>query len=286
MPRLERRPMTDADRAALVGCLQNVRYELLPLGDALVQSSHLPEGAEVAVTADPELGMKPTIDLSVELSGRGFDVIPHLGAQLIRDRVELGTHLERLGDAAIDRALVVGGVASPPGEYFDAMALIHAIEAVGNPLREIGIGGYPEGHHVIQDGPLGLSLLEKAPHAHWITTQICFDVGRTAEWIGDQRARGVDLPIWLGIPGVADVTGLMSLGLRVGAGRSLQFMFEHPRLVARVLTPGGRKASNLVRAVGDLASDETLGIAGFHLFTYNQVAKAERWRRGLLSRLA
>jgi methylenetetrahydrofolate reductase (NADPH) len=229
--------------------------------------------------------MAPTIDLCIELSHRGFDVIPHLAAQLTRDRSELVECLERLTDAGIERALVVGGVADQPGEFLDAMALLVAIDESGVPLREMGIGGYPEGHQEIPEDPIERSLLEKAPRSAWITTQICMDAAQTDRWIERQRRRGIDLPIWLGITGVADVTGLMSLGLRIGAGRSLQFMFEHPRLVTRLLRPGGRAASELVVKLAELAADDRTGIAGFHLFTYNQVRSAERWRSRLLTQL-
>ncbi len=94
-----------------------------------------------------------------------------------------------------------------------------------------------------------------------------------------------DLPVWLGVPAVADLTGLMSLGLSIGAGRSLQFMFEHPRIVTRLLRPGGRKATELVVRLAELAADDELGVAGFHVFTYNQVRAAERWRTRVVSRL-
>jgi len=277
--------MADGTRAVIHRLLHNVRFELLPLSNALSQSVHLPEGAEVAVTADPARGMEPTIDLVVELSRRGFEVVPHLAAQLIRDRAELASCLDRLGEAGIERALVVGGVAETPGDFLDARALIKTIGDMESSLREIGIAGYPEGHHVIPMEPIDRSLFEKAPGAGWITTQICFDAGQLSAWIGDQRSREIDLPIWLGIPAVADVTGLMSLGMRVGAGRSLQFMFEHPRIVARLLRPGGQKASELVLDLGELAADESLGVAGLHVFTYNQVRAAERWRRWLMARL-
>jgi hypothetical protein len=36
--------------------------------------------------------------------------------------------------------------------------------------------------------------------------------------------------------------------------------------------------------LGELAADDSLGVAGFHLFTYNQVSAAERWRRRLAAR--
>lgn len=37
--------------------------------------------------------------------------------------------------------------------------------------------------------------------------------------------------------------------------------------------------------LGELAADDSLGVAGFHLFTYNQVRAAERWRSRLMTQL-
>lgn len=257
-----------------------MRFEVLPLQGALSRARRLPLGSQIAVTADPAQGMHPTVELSVALATAGFDVIPHLAAQMIRDRAALSEIVERLAGAGITTALVVGGVSETPGEFATALDVLEALD--GGPLQQLGIGGYPEGHHVIPDAAIDDAMLEKAPRAAWITTQICFDVERLKQWIHRQRVAGIDVPIWVGVPGVADLTGLMSLGMRIGAGRSLDFMFQHPRLVTRLLRPGGRKASQLVRQIATVAEDPELGIAGLHVFTYNQIRAAQRWRQGLL----
>lgn len=241
-------------------------------------------GTEVAVTADPERTMDETGDLSVALADAGYEVIPHLAARQIPDLAALRALTDRLAGAGIGRVLVVGGV-SDPGEFADAGSLLEALGSIDAPF-EVGIGGYPEGHHEIDDETMALVLRDKAPAADWITTQICFDVGRIEEWIGEIRADGVDLPVWLGIPAVADPVGLVSLGLKTGAGRALQFMFEHPKLVTRLLRPGGRAATKLVSDIADLAGDESLGIAGLHVFTYNQVRAARRWVDRLVKALS
>jgi methylenetetrahydrofolate reductase (NADPH) len=264
--------------------VSGMRFEVLPLQGALARASRLPPGSQIAITADPDQGMEPTIELAVALAQAGFDVIPHLAAQMISDRADLVGVVERLEAVGIDSALVVGGVSDTPGEYSTAHELLEAIVDLDGPLQVFGIGGYPEGHHVIPDAAIDEAMEDKAPRAAWITTQICFDVERLEEWIRRQQAAGINVPIWVGVPGVADLTGLMSLGMRIGAGRSLDFMFQHPRLVTRLLRPGGRKASQLVQQIGELATDPELNIAGLHVFTYNQIRAAQRWRQGLLRR--
>jgi len=283
MGRMRLSDLDSEARTKLGHLLDSVRYEVLPLRGAVRAAARLPAGSEVAVTSDPALGMDATIALSVELAGRGFEMVPHLSAQLTRDQEHLERQIEALSAAGIDRALVIGGAAEEPGEFFDAASLLEALEQMGSPLSAVGIGGYPEGHHILDDQRVEDAMLAKASRADWITTQICFDVPRLEEWLGRLPSSGAGRSIWLGVPAVADLTGLMSLGLKVGAGRSLQFMFEHPKLVGRLLRPGGAQATDLVLRLAALADREEQ-IAGFHLFTYNQTRAAERWRRGLARR--
>jgi methylenetetrahydrofolate reductase (NADPH) len=262
-------------RLRLGSLLAAARYEVLPLPGATRRARRLSAGTEVAVTADPERSIDDTVDLSVALAGLGYEPIPHLAARQIPDAAALGGHVQRLTGVGITRALVVGGV-TDPGAFVDAAALLGALRAMDERL-ELGIGGYPEGHHQIADDTIARSLRSKARSADWITTQICFDVRRIEGWLREIRAEGIDLPVWLGVPAVTDPIGLVSLGLRTGAGRALQFMFEHPTLVTRLLRPGGRAATRLVAEIAELAGDGSLGIAGLHVFTYNQVDAARRW---------
>ena len=47
--------------------------------------------------------------------------------------------------------------------------------------------------------------------------------------------------------------------------------------------PGGVGRSNTVAGTAPSLDDEGLGIAGLHLFTLNNVAAAEPWRRRVLA---
>ncbi|MGD2043206.1 MAG: methylenetetrahydrofolate reductase, partial [Acidimicrobiia bacterium] len=138
--------LTAAELEAVRNTLSSPKYELIPLKNVLDQSAFLPDGATVSVTASPQKGMTATVDLTVELKERGFDAIPHISARLTSDRTELAGILERLDEARIHQAFVVGGDAEEHGEFFDGLALLAAMEEMGHGLTEIGIPGYPEGH--------------------------------------------------------------------------------------------------------------------------------------------
>lgn len=50
----------------------------------------------------------------------------------------------------------------------------------------------------------------------------------------------------------------------------------------RFFTPGGYDPTRLLRGLGPALADRTSSIAGMHVFTFNDVAGAERWRQDLL----
>ena len=72
---------------------------------------------------------------------------------------------------------------------------------LGHPFEQIGITGYPESHPLIDDETTIAAMFEKARHATYIASQICFDSRVTVAWIDNVWTRGTRLPILVGIPG-------------------------------------------------------------------------------------
>ncbi len=272
---------TDAIRRALL----HPKYELIPLRNVLEQSRFLPKGAVVSVTASPQKGMTETIDLTLELDKRGFDAIPHLSARLTRDRAELETILKRLDDARIEKAFVVGGDAEDAGEFFDGLSLLRAMEEVGHGLTEIGIPGYPEGHHIVDVPTITKALHDKAPHASYVTTQMCFVPDAIDEWVRGLRDSGVGLGVYIGIPGVAELTKLISLSMRIGVGASASFLSKNRSLAGKLVRPGGYSPDDLILGLAPLLADPAANVHGFHVYTFNRVETTEQWRHDMLEAL-
>src|SRR5207342_3757979 len=93
-----RSSLTPTQAAALARILEAPTFELVPLKNALDQAAFLPPGALVSVTASPAKGMDATIELSSRLRERGYVVVPHLSAHMIRDRAHLAELLGRMRD--------------------------------------------------------------------------------------------------------------------------------------------------------------------------------------------
>jgi methylenetetrahydrofolate reductase (NADPH) len=156
------------------------------------------------------------------------------------------------------------------------------------PLRdrfdEIGITGYPESHHLISDEETIQAMFAKAPMATCIISQLCFDPDVIAGWIREVRRRGTGLPIWIGMPGSVDYAKLMRISMKIGLGESARFLRHHGNWMSRLMTRQF-KPDPLIADLAATLADPAANVAGFHLYTFNEVARTERWRREALARL-
>jgi methylenetetrahydrofolate reductase (NADH) len=273
--------------ATLIRLVANPTWELIPLKNAREQATHLPSGATVSVTSSPAKGQMATIDLAIDLELEGFRAIPHLSARLIRDKAELHSILDRMADRGIDRAFVIGGDPTEPGEFEDALALLRTMADAGRLPKEVGIGCYPQGHPLIADDVLLRALRDKAPFASYMTTQMCFDPKAIGRFIAERRGEGNTLPVKLGVPGVAEIPKLVSISARIGVRDASKFIMKNTRFVAALLRSGGiYRATGLLEDLAPALADPAANVIDLHLYTFNNVGPTEAWRQELLERLA
>jgi methylenetetrahydrofolate reductase (NADPH) len=270
---------------AVAGLLRNSRFEVLPL-DGIEEEirEHLPTDTKVTVTASPRKGLEATLELSERLSAAGYPVVPHLSARLVRDRAHLEEVLARLGGAGIRELFVPAGDATEPGEFQGAADLLDAMGDSRTQFDRIGITGYPESHHLISDEETIRAMFVKAEMATDIVSQLCFDPATIGWWIGAVRARGVRLPIWIGLPGCVDNAKLVRISMKIGVAESARYVRHQRGVLSRVLTRQF-KPTRLLDDLSQIVSEPDAGIGGFHLYTFNEVGQTERWRRRAIERL-
>jgi methylenetetrahydrofolate reductase (NADPH) len=157
---------------------------------------------------------------------------------------------------------------------------------VGHRLERIGITGYPESHAFISDETTIQAMFDKAPLATHIVSQICFDADVIATWVRRVRDRGVDLPIHIGLPTPIAAARLLRFSGRAGLGDSARFLRRHGNWVGRLLLPRAYKPDALLEDLAPHLADPDNRIVGLHLYTFNEVERAERWRRATIARLA
>lgn len=258
--------------------LAGATMEIIPLKGAQEQILATPEGATVAVTCSPKFGLPRTLEHATAAARSGRRVVPHLAARMVADRAALRDFVRRVADLGVTDLYVIGGdAATPVGRYHEAAQLLDDLSSMDHPFTRIGVGCYPEGHPLIDDDRLWDALLRKQGSATYLVSQMCFDAAALTSWLTQARARGVTLPIRVGIAGPLKLARLTELSLRIGVGPSLRFLAKQHGLVSNVLLGRTYDPSPLVRRV--LAAEPRPGsdIEGLHLFTFNQVAVYRAW---------
>ncbi len=274
-------------RQALAQALNDISYEILPFRSTEESVlTHVPRGIGLTVTTTEAKGLEPTIGLATRLAGAGYSVAPHVAARLVRDKQHLADIVARLRDAGVDGVFVIAGDAAEPiGCFPDAISLLEVLEATGHHFRRIGIGGYPEGHGSIAQELIDRAIELKAKHATHIVTQLCFDAATTVAWARRLKERGVTLPVRVGLPGAVGRQKLIRISAGLGLGQSARFLKKQQNLLWRFFLPGGYRPDRLVRRLTPHLFEPGAHLAGFHLFTFNELAKTESWRRALLARV-
>jgi methylenetetrahydrofolate reductase (NADPH) len=273
-------------RAALLGYLRAPRYEVLPTEDieGLVVT-HVPHEVTITITASPGRGMEATINLAERLARQGYTVVPHLSARLIRDASHLDEILAALKEIRVDDVFVIAGDArEPAGQFPDSVSLLDAMMRAGHGLRDIGVSGYPESHSFIDADMTIQSIWDKRRIATYIVSNLCFDPRVIKKWVGRVRRRKVELPIHVGMAGVADPAKLLRVSTRIGIVDSARFLRGHSNWFLRTLQPGGYSPKRFVSALLPGIASPDRKVAGLHVFTFYEIEPTERWRQQMLAR--
>ncbi|WP_318570823.1 methylenetetrahydrofolate reductase [Salinigranum marinum] len=268
--------------------LAEPKFELMPFDSFGDQMSHLPDGAEIAITASPSLGIDATVEWTEKAAAEGYEIVPHVAARYIEGEEHLDEIARRITDAGVTSIFVPGGEREEPaGPYESAYDLLVALDELGYEFDRVGITGYPEGHHFVDDETMAEAMEKKAPYADYIVTQICYNPDAVIEWIEEIRARGIELPVEVGIPGVMKYQRLLSISQKVGVGDSLGFLRKTTGVVDFVRQLVGSRGKytpdKLIDGLAPYTDDPDYGIQGVHIYTFNQVPDTESWRRERLA---
>ncbi len=277
----------ETSRQGLINFLRAPRYEVLPTEDVEeLVLAHVPHEVTVTITASPRRGIEATMSLAERLAGHGYQVVPHISARLIKDEAHLQEVLERVAALGRKEAFIVAGDAKEPaGEFPDSVSLLAAITAQPHGLRDIGITGYPERHSFIEDDLTIQAMWDKRRIATYIVSNLCFDPPIVKKWVARVRRRGVQLPIHIGLAGVAEPAKLLRVSTRIGLADSARFLRGHSNWFMRLVQPGGYDPERFATGLlPDLAAPDR-NVAGLHFFTFNEIEATERWRRETLARL-
>lgn len=275
--------LTRSEREALINAVQESYMEIFPTKTIESRLDVLEPDSYIAVTCSPTKGVDETLDISERLAERGFKVVPHVAARMVRNKAHLREIFARVDQTPIISIFVPGGDAgSPVGDYSKALDLLRDMADIDHKFTEIGIAAHPEGHPVASDDELLEQLLAKQEYANYLVTQMCFDAARVDTWLREIRERGVHLPAWLGMPGASDRSALIKTSLRIGVGDSVRFLKRQGKKTAHLMASSQFVPDKLQLAFAPIIANPDLKVDGQHVFCFNQVERSEKWRHDFI----
>ena len=278
--------MSETHQHALAESVREAYMEIFPTATIEAKLDVLEPRSYVAITCSPTKGVDETLDMSERVADRGFQVVPHVAAKMVRDKAHLRDIMARLDYMPISSIFVPGGDAAKPiGEYSTALELLRDIADFEHRFTEIGVAAHPEGHPSVSNEVLTAELLKKQEFANYLVTQMCFDADIIGNWMHKIREVGITLPAWLGLPSLTERSTLIKTSLRIGVGDSLRYLKNRGRIAARLLMTKVYRPDDLLISLSPYLADPTLNIAGHHIYCFNQVEKAEQWRKQFIADL-
>ncbi|MFF5757535.1 methylenetetrahydrofolate reductase [Streptomyces longwoodensis] len=213
----------------------------------------------------------------------GLVPVPHLSARRLRSRAELEAYLSALRDAdAADHVFVVGGDPTVPlGPYDDALAVLRSGLLQEYGVRHVGVSGYPEGHPAISEPALWSAIEDKAAVLREegltgsVITQFGFDTEPVLAWLEAVRARGVDLPVRVGVPGPAGIRRLLRYAARFGVGTSAGIAKKYGFSLTNLMGTAG--PDRFVHTLAERHDPGRHGELGLHFYTFGGIGATSDW---------
>lgn len=244
----------------------------------------LPAGTPLYVAHTPNAKLADVAEVACMAERAGFRGCPHLVARRIPSRAELDAALARLREGGVTRALLVAGDLTPPaGPYASTLEVIEsgALDRAG--LASVGVAGHPEGNPNIPPDVAWDALVRKQAWgartgiAVHVATQFGFDSAALAVFDAGLTARGVSLPVHVGVAGPASLKSLAKFAVMCGIGASLAAILSNP------LALGSLKS--LVKTIDEVfpavvrVADASPGgrFVQPHFFAFGGVMKSVEW---------
>jgi methylenetetrahydrofolate reductase (NADPH) len=275
-----------ASSGKLAGLLSSASVEVSSRGHQLQElRDHFARGTDVTITFLPGDNYRHNVETASALRRAGYNPVPHIAAREMPSREALDDFLARArGEADVTRVLLIAGdLALAKGPFRSSLDVCASglIEARG--ILSVSVAGHPEGHPYLSAAN-AFKVLEA--WRDWgqltkirvdVVTQFCFESAPILGWIGELDARGISLPVIVGVAGPATPATLTKFALRCGIGNSMRSLRSRIGRFGRLLTDTG--PDDVIRGLQSAPKAATAPIAGFHLFPFGGLRKAGEWLR-------
>ena len=244
---------------------------------------NIPPGTRINVTFLENEEPRMRLEAIKAVKRFGYVPVAHISARRLRSREMLEEYLAALEaeDAAENVLVIAGDPVEPLGPFEDALAVINSGILQQYGVRNIGVGGYPEGHPAIPESALWSALEGKVatlrqqelPGA--VITQFGFDVDPVLKWLEAVRERGIDLPVRVGVPGPAGVRRLLTFASRLGVGTTAGIAKKYGFSITNLMGTAG--PDRFIRALAEGLDPERHGEVKLHFYTFGGLKTTSDW---------
>lgn len=244
----------------------------------------IPQGTRINVTFLGNEDLEMRVAAARAVKEAGFVPIPHISARRIASPAQLEEFLAALQEVgATDHVFCVGGdPETPMGPYASSLDLIQSGRLLDYGVKEVSIAGYPEGHPDIPTDTLWDHFERKSAALadqglrQVVLTQFGFDTDPVVSWIREVRARGIDAPLRVGVPGPAGIKRLLGFARRFGIGANAMIVKKFGFSLTNLMGTAG--PDRFVNDLGSLlAEDDASGDVGIHLYTFGGLLATAEW---------
>ena len=244
---------------------------------------NIPPGTRINVTFLENEEPRMRLEAIKAVKRFGYVPVAHISARRLRSREMLEEYLSALAaeDAAENVLIIAGDPVEPLGPFEDALAVIKSGVLQQYGVRNIGVGGYPEGHPAIPESALWSALegkvaalrQQEVPGA--VITQFGFDVDSVLKWLEAVRERGIDLPVRVGVPGPAGVRRLLTFAGRLGVGTSAGIAKKYGFSITNLMGTTG--PDKFILSLAEGLDPERHGEVKLHFYTFGGLKATSDW---------
>ena len=251
--------------------------------------AELQPGTAVYVAHPPGVPIDDIVTLAGRVQKLGLKATPHIIARKLESRDQLERALARCQELGIHNALCVAGDITADKPAFDSsLEVLQTGLFSKHGFRDVGVAGHPEGSKAIGEARVEQALQGKAAFATtadfnmYFATQFGFDPQAFTDWEALTTAKGIKMPIHVGMPGPASLRQLAKFALLCGVGASMRMLTSRTGAMANLLST--QAPDEMVTAIAKhRGANSQSRLRQIHFFAFGGVVKTARWANAVVS---
>jgi methylenetetrahydrofolate reductase (NADPH) len=269
--------------------------DLKRAGDVITPGTRIHLGFRIQSNAD----LVGRVETARAVLMLGLTPVPIIAARQLHSAGMLREYLAGLQAAgASANVVIVGGDPQPPlGPYPDAASVLDSGLLEEHGVRNVSVAGHPGGHPAAADDVMWSALAAKAATlprrglGGGVVTQFGFDPALVLTWLAGLRARGISLPVRVGVAGPVSGRRLLGVAATCGVGLSADAAARYGFTLADPGAARGRYEFALADPAGEVGPERFIralaagydprqhGEVKLHFETFGRTAALIEWLR-------